>query len=130
MSTNLGARWAKLNSLTRSTMQSVKLSSPEFGIGRHPNNDLHIMDTRLSGYHCRIERSICEKSGAMLVHLIDLSTNGTYVNGQLLGRNKRVRLRNGDEIYLLVEDTSAGITAQDEIGMVFVVLQDISLQQN
>ena len=116
------ARWAKLNSLTRSTLQSVKISSPEFGIGRHPNNDLHITDTRLSGYHCRIERSICPKSGIMLIHLIDLSTNGTYINGQLVGKNKRTNLKNGDEIHLLVEDATAGIAAQDEIAMVFVVL--------
>ena len=129
METNLPAaiqhcsdRWAILKSMNRQTLQSVKISSPEFGIGRHPNNDLHITDTRLSGFHCRIERSICPKTGVMLVHLVDLSSNGTYVNSQLVGRNKAVRLRNGDEIHLLYEDAEAGITVQEEIAMIFVVL--------
>lgn len=65
-------------------MPSVMISSAQFSIGRHPNNDLHIMDIRLSGFHCRIERSVCPATGSMQVHLVDLSTNGTYKNGQLV----------------------------------------------
>ena len=36
-------------------------------------------------------------------------------------------LKNGDEIHLLVEDKEAGIAFTEEIGMIFVVLQDMSV---
>ena len=32
--------WAKLNSLTKRTVASVKIKSKQFKIGRHPSNDL------------------------------------------------------------------------------------------
>ena len=35
-----------------------------------------------------------------------------------------MRLVNGDEIHLLAEDGTAGIVAEEEIGMIFVVLED------
>ena len=43
-----------------------------------------------------------------------------------IGNGESVPLKNGDEIHLLVEDKSAGITYAEEIGMIFVVLQDMS----
>ena len=109
-------------------------------MGRHPDNDLLIADGRLSGFHCRIERSINAESGVMEVMLRDLSTNGTFKNGQMvsplcflvgnqysvfiiqIGKGNVVPLKNGDEIHLLLEDASAGVTASEEIGMIFVVL--------
>ncbi len=48
--------WAKLNSLTKRTVASVKIKSKQFKIGRHPSNDLQIVDARLSGVHCKIKR--------------------------------------------------------------------------
>ncbi len=36
-------------------------------------------------------------------------------------------LKNGDEIHLLVEDKEAGIAFTEEIGMIFVVLHDMSI---
>lgn len=35
---------------------------------------------------------------------------------------------NGDEIHLLVEDAETGILASEEIGMIFVVLLDLSIR--
>jgi len=63
---------------------SAKIRSAEFSLGRHPDNDLHITDGRLSGFHCQIERSMNAESGAMEVALRDLSTNGTFKNGQIV----------------------------------------------
>ena len=48
--------WAKLNSLTKRTVASVKIKAKQFSIGRHPSNDLQIVDARLSGVHCKIKR--------------------------------------------------------------------------
>ena len=76
--------WAKLNSITKLTVPNVRIKTAEFGIGRHPDNDLHISDGRLSGFHCRIIRLINVETGAMEVYLEDLSTNGTFKNGVLV----------------------------------------------
>ena len=46
--------WAKLESMTKKTVASVKIKSKQFSIGRHPSNDLQIIDARLSGVHCKI----------------------------------------------------------------------------
>ena len=82
-----GLPWAKLNSITKNTVSGTKIKSAEFGIGRHPANDLHILDARLSGYHCRISRENDPHTGAMQVFLHDLSTNGTYKNGEQVNKN-------------------------------------------
>ena len=50
-----------------------------------------------SDEHCKISRSD-EDQG---VYLYDLSSNGTYINGILIGNGNRELLRNGDTITLL-----------------------------
>jgi pSer/pThr/pTyr-binding forkhead associated (FHA) protein len=61
-------------------------------IGRRPNNDIHISDLSVSGKHAQIitklENSFIEDLG---------STNGTYVNGELV---KKQVLDHGDNITL------------------------------
>ena len=91
-------------------MPSVMISSTEFKVGRHPECDLHLSNPRLSEFHCRIERSCNENNGAMEVHLTDLSTSGTFINGQKLGTGSSKKIQNGDEIYLLMQDSSTGVT--------------------
>ena len=41
--------WAKFNSITKKTVPSVRIRGASFSIGRHPSNDLQIVDARLSG---------------------------------------------------------------------------------
>lgn len=41
-----------------------------------------------------------ENSGAQLFSLLDLSSNGTFVNKKKIGKNKKVYLSNNDEISL------------------------------
>ena len=50
-----------------------------------------------SGEHCRISRSDEDRD----VYLYDLSSNGTYVNGVLVGKDSRKLLGHGDTITLL-----------------------------
>jgi pSer/pThr/pTyr-binding forkhead associated (FHA) protein len=52
-------------------------------IGRVTENTVVIADPRLSGKHCRISRKY-EKDGCMVAVLEDLSTNGTFINGQIV----------------------------------------------
>ena len=50
-----------------------------------------------SGEHCKISRSDEDHD----IYLYDLSSNGTYVNGTLVGKDGRKQLRSGDTITLL-----------------------------
>jgi pSer/pThr/pTyr-binding forkhead associated (FHA) protein len=59
-------------------------------IGRAPSNDIPVMDTAVSGEHCRIR----PESGVFVLHDLK-STNGTYVNEK---RIERHRLSEGDVI--------------------------------
>lgn len=68
-------------------------------IGRHPECDRKVNNPTVSNRHCLL---FCEnKNGGTTAVLEDLSGNGTYVNDQLVGRNKRRELQDGDEISIL-----------------------------
>ena len=54
------------------------------------------MHTR-SGEHCKISSSDEDRD----VYLYDLSCNGTYINGALVGKDSRQLLKNGDTVTLL-----------------------------
>jgi pSer/pThr/pTyr-binding forkhead associated (FHA) protein len=74
-------------------MQRVAAAQEIFTVGRHPENDLCIPDSRLSREHIRIEQF----SGAFYVSDSN-SSNGTTLNGATLGG--AVILKNGDRLNL------------------------------
>lgn len=77
----------------RGDEQRVSVTDEIFVIGRHPENDLCIADTRLSREHVRIERF----SGSFYVS-DSRSSNGTTLNGSQL--TDSVLLNNGDRLNL------------------------------
>lgn len=68
-------------------------------VGRHPECDLIVDIPTISNRHCLLFSE--NKGGHTKAILEDLSTNGTSINDQVLGRNKRRELEDGDEITLL-----------------------------
>lgn len=70
-------------------------------IGRHPECDLVINIPTISNRHCLIFSE--KKKGDMVAILEDLSSNGTFVNEALVGRNKHRELEDGDEVTILDE---------------------------
>lgn len=56
-------------------------------------------DPIISNRHCLLFTE--NKAGKAIAMIEDLSSNGTFVNNQIVGRNKRRELRDGDEITLL-----------------------------
>ncbi|KAF8464560.1 kinase-like domain-containing protein [Kalaharituber pfeilii] len=65
-------------------------------IGRHPECDIVVDSPVVSNRHCVIFK---ETAGAEPLAIVeDLSSNGTFVNGTIVGRNKRRSLKQGDEI--------------------------------
>ncbi|KAI9759441.1 MAG: hypothetical protein M4579_002355 [Chaenotheca gracillima] len=70
-------------------------------IGRHPECDRILELATISNRHCLI---FSENShGDTIAVLEDLSSNGTFVNEVIVGRNKRRVLNDGDEITILNE---------------------------
>lgn len=55
-----------------------------------------IFSISLSGTHCKITK----QNGGKAI-LEDLSTNGTFVNDQRVGKGMQTELKNGDVIHLL-----------------------------
>ncbi|KAI9053466.1 hypothetical protein LZ554_002424 [Drepanopeziza brunnea f. sp. 'monogermtubi'] len=75
------------------------MASGGFIIGRHPECDLILDDLIVSNRHCLI---FTENKGRDTVAVAeDLSSNGTFVNEAVIGRNKRRELEEGDEITIL-----------------------------
>ena len=71
--------------------------SGEVTIGRHPSCDFVIPDLAyVSGEHCRV--IACRVDDGLEV--VDLSLNGTYVNGARLELGVRTRLERDDEMSL------------------------------
>jgi pSer/pThr/pTyr-binding forkhead associated (FHA) protein len=71
-----------LNSLSKK-VKGIELNKESLTIGRAPDNDMQIMDKRLSGKHCTIRRKI-DNEGRMIVVLEDSSSNGTYLNSAMV----------------------------------------------
>ncbi|CAM1506563.1 Fc.00g062040.m01.CDS01 [Cosmosporella sp. VM-42] len=71
-------------------------SSGGYLIGRHPECDIVVNDNIVSNRHCLI---FSENKGTDSVAVVeDLSSNGTFVNEALIGRNQRRELEEQDEI--------------------------------
>lgn len=74
------------------------ITSAGFLCGRHPENDLIIDDPTISNRHFTVFG--INKGGTVFATLQDSSSNGTFINEALVGRNKRRELSDGDEITL------------------------------
>ncbi|KAK4936368.1 serine/threonine protein kinase [Elasticomyces elasticus] len=70
-------------------------------IGRHPECDMVLDIPTVSNRHCLLFNET--RNGDSIAVLEDLSSNGTFVNEALVGRNKRRELEDGDEITILDE---------------------------
>lgn len=67
-------------------------------VADNPPADLRIDDAAVSNRHCLL---FTENRGTDVVAVLeDLSTNGTYVNDEIVGRNQRRELKEHDEISI------------------------------
>ncbi|OAA73983.1 Serine/threonine-protein kinase domain protein [Cordyceps fumosorosea ARSEF 2679] len=72
------------------------IASRGYLIGRHPECDVVVSEGVVSNRHCLI---FTENNGNDAVAIVeDLSSNGTFVNEAIVGRNQRRELEDGDEI--------------------------------
>ncbi|KAK3372464.1 kinase-like domain-containing protein [Podospora didyma] len=75
------------------------LPSGGYLIGRHSECDIVVDDPIISNRHCLIFTE--NKGNDTVAVLEDLSSNGTFVNEALVGRNQRRELKEQDEIAVL-----------------------------
>ncbi|KAL1918089.1 uncharacterized protein VTP21DRAFT_3355 [Calcarisporiella thermophila] len=77
-------------------------------LGRHAECDIKFNLKQISNRHCLIypehRKAFQDNNEEACVYIEDMSSNGTYINGKKLGRNKRHQLRSGDEIQLAVHN--------------------------
>ncbi len=110
-----------------STGASYQLRAGGNAIGRVPENDLSILDGRISRQHCRI--TMDQENGETRCVLMDLgSANGTYVNGipvreRLLAHGDQIRLGDSSLLFLCQED---GTEAEKARGLQF---DDVPIDQ-
>ena len=88
----------------------------EVTIGRLASNTIILNDNRLSGVHAKIKFDPV----TLFVELTDMSTNGTYLGDQKIGKGNVLLLKNSDEIYLL-HKSKVNIT--EIIGYAFTLLK-------
>ncbi len=65
-------------------------------IGRAPESDVVIDDKCVSRHQCLI--TCTEARDGDFIHLIDLSSRGTYLNGRKVGKGERRQLADKDII--------------------------------
>eukprot|EP00736_Rhodelphis_marinus_P010757 Rmarinus@m.21704 len=107
------AVWARLVSVN-DAIPNIELDDHKIDpiegalFGRHKDCDFRFQcNAVISGKHCRIYKVAMEIPGGRgnktedVVYVEDLSMNGTYVNGQKLGRGNRRVLSSQDEIALV-----------------------------
>ncbi len=87
--------------------REIELSRTPFTLGRQGNNDLVLLDSRISRHHARIAR---DDQGYFLEDVG--SRHGTFVNGEKITAPHR--LQSGDQISLGVTDAYALIFGVEE----------------
>ena len=107
----LVARFVCVGTLHRSSDPSrpsvVELSGGPAGgaltVGRSRDKvDVHCDDPMVSALHCRLTVKQRSESSTAQVWVEDLSSNGTFVNAQRVGKGRSVPLSHMDEVGLLV----------------------------
>jgi phosphoserine phosphatase RsbU/P len=96
--------------------RDVEISQTPFTLGRQSDNDLVLLDNRVSRHHARVVRDL---EGFILEDVE--SRHGTYVNGE---RVERCLLKNGDRVGLGVTDAYR-LTFRSEEAKLASLLEEI-----
>ncbi|XP_049776151.1 ovarian-specific serine/threonine-protein kinase Lok-like [Schistocerca cancellata] len=97
--------WGRLYA-TRKQFTTIELTKDEYTVGRLPNCDVTITErevkkevlTTISKLHFKIRKT--KVGDAQAVYLEDCSFNGTFVNGEKIGKGRVIVLQSNDQISL------------------------------
>ncbi|KAJ1942954.1 serine/threonine protein kinase, partial [Linderina macrospora] len=79
-------------------MFANQLLASGYMVGRLEECDLVVDRNYISGKHCRLYIEEDPDTNKQSLFIVDMSTNGTYVNDRVLGRNNRTMLFHTDRI--------------------------------
>ena len=89
--------WGLLKSIC-AEYTDLELTEAVSTLGRSPASTFVFSECTVSGTHCRITCEAGEGPGRLNVWIEDLSSNGTFLNDTMLGRNVRTRLKPNDQV--------------------------------
>jgi DNA repair exonuclease SbcCD ATPase subunit len=92
---------------TKDSDRTIELRGTEFTIGRRETCDVSYSDTMLSAVHCKLVYFEHHPKQDDSWWLEDCSSNGTYLNGTLVGKGTLRCLERGDSISLLLPKPGA-----------------------
>lgn len=90
---------ARDEAIYEKTKKEVGHPANGYLVGRHSECDVIVDIPTISNRHCLLFSE--RKHGETIAVLEDLSSNGTFVNEGMVGRNNRRELEDGDEITIL-----------------------------
>ncbi|ORX87642.1 Pkinase-domain-containing protein [Anaeromyces robustus] len=99
--------WIILQSI-KPEFHSVRMSKKYFKecyIGRHERNYLQINSDLISNLHCKIyykHKDDKNPNSPIEVYIKDTSTNGTFINGEIIGKGKSRQIYHGQEIGFII----------------------------
>jgi len=110
-SENIGNQieWGRLLPNGLPNISSISLTKNKYIFGRDSNCDIRDKDSFISNIHFIIERRINNKDNNItnskqfeeIISITDKkSSNGTYVNGKKIGKDKVIKLQHHDEIIV------------------------------
>jgi len=129
---SLNARTAATYDIARGTVKMLpELQEPTAGLrtvtlscGRDAANKVVVSDSRVSLIHFTLHLRAA-RSGQVCLELIDQSSNGTWVNGRRVGKDRSVPLAVGDRVVVL---PARVVGPDNEIG--FLLLHEVRSAQN
>ncbi|KAJ5068205.1 serine/threonine-protein kinase fhke-related [Anaeramoeba ignava] len=100
METDRKGAWGELVSLTKKHPNFLLKGDDPITIGRLKTCSFRIKDRKMSGVHCSIQRVKNESNDLTPYNVVikDLSANGTFINGQRLGKGNEKELLHSYEI--------------------------------
>ncbi|KAJ2347947.1 serine/threonine protein kinase, partial [Coemansia sp. RSA 2671] len=98
-------------------METAKLLAGGYTIGRLGHCDVSLDRDYVSGQHCRLYMESDSEPGKQNLYIMDTSSNGTYVNGRVLGRNSCTILLHKDHVGFV----SPGGALTSDIGLEYSV---------
>ncbi|KAF8143363.1 kinase-like domain-containing protein [Mycena galopus ATCC 62051] len=91
--------WGYLTPCLSRKLQRVDLvkTQLEFTIGRHSDNIVNFAGFKISNHHAKIRWNGLQNA-ASIITIEDTSSNGTFINGEKIGRGQKRLLRDGNEV--------------------------------
>ncbi|KAJ7248921.1 kinase-like domain-containing protein [Mycena rebaudengoi] len=99
--------WGYLSPCLSRSINRVDLhrDSLEVTVGRSPNNQVMFPGLKISNYHAVIQWNGLEYADSVIT-IEDKSSNGTFINGEKIGKGRQRILKDGNEVAFGVASTS------------------------